>query len=75
MTVLAIFGKLAWCERTVKDAVKTGREEPGERQSRRSFPVEMEEELVSFIAALRRCKVPVYKTTVMYYASIESVVN
>ena len=64
----AIFGEQAWCERAVKDAVKKGREAAGERQGRRSFPIELEEELVSYISALRRCKVPVYKTSVINYA-------
>ena len=65
---MEIFGeKAAWSARSIADAVAGRRS--GERKGRPcSYPKEIEEVLVRFIAKLRQCKAAVYKWTVMDYA-------
>ena len=64
-----IFGKKAcWSERAIKDAVKSGRAEGGERVGTHSFPKEIEDGLATFVRRLRELKAQVFRETVIDYA-------
>eukprot|EP00966_Prymnesium_polylepis_P228719 5293107-Prymnesium_polylepis.1 len=66
---VALFGaKAAWCARAITDAVKAGKDSPGEAASRYSYPKELEDELLYFLTKLRQLKITVTKTTVLDYA-------
>lgn len=58
----------AWSPRSITDAVKEGKEEPGETGRPCSYPKELERELIYFVSKLRELKQPVYKATVQDYA-------
>ena len=65
---MKIFGeKAVWSARSIADAV-AGRRSSNKQGRPCSYPKEIEEVLVRFIAKLRQCKAAVYKWTVMDYA-------
>ena len=61
--------KAAWSERAIKDAVSACDEAHIDRRGRpRSYPADLEEELLYFCKQLRRCKARVTKDTVLDHA-------
>ena len=64
----AIFGvKAAYCQRTIKDAVDAGREEPSRPGQPPSLPQQYTTSIFLFVSKLRKLKVQVYKSTCIDY--------